>query len=48
MLSNQRTDRVVELYERLGFKLEEHKAPRMISCNGDRTPAVEVIATRGI
>jgi DNA adenine methylase len=48
VLSNQKTDRVVELYERLGFNLEYRDAPRMISCNGDRTPAVEVIATKGL
>ena len=48
VLSNQKTDRVVELYDRLGFDLRFESAPRMISCNGDRTPAVEVIATRGL
>ena len=31
-----------------GFDLRFENAPRMISCNGDRTPAVEVIATRGL
>jgi DNA adenine methylase len=48
VLSNQRTDRIVKLYTGLGFTLDEKPAPRMISCNGDRTPAVEVIATRGL
>ena len=48
VLSNQKTDRVVELYRRLGFKLMFANAPRMIACNGDRTPAVEVIATRSL
>jgi DNA adenine methylase len=48
VLSNQRTDRIVKLYTDLGFTLDEKPAPRMISCNGDRTPAVEVIATRGL
>ena len=48
VLSNQKTDRIVELYRRLGFELKEYEAPRMIACNGDRTKAVEVIATRGV
>ena len=48
VLSNQKTDRVVDLYHELGFDLEFRPAPRMIACNGDRTPAVEVIATRGL
>ena len=37
-----------ELYRDLHFDLEFRNAPRMISANGDRTPAVEVIATRNI
>ena len=48
VLSNQATERICHLYERLGFKLKKVPAPRRISCNGDRTPATEVIATRGI
>jgi DNA adenine methylase len=48
VLSNQKTKRVVELYRRLGFRLRFMDAPRMISCNGDRTKAVEVIATRNL
>ncbi len=48
VLSNQATARVVELYESLDFDLQYLKAPRMISCNGDRTPAVEVIAKRNL
>jgi DNA adenine methylase len=47
VLSNQATDRIVALYRRLGFRLEFKQAPRMISCNGDRRKATEVIATRG-
>jgi DNA adenine methylase len=47
VLSNQATDRIRKLYRRLGFKLRLMEAPRMISCNGDRTKAIEVIATRG-
>jgi DNA adenine methylase len=47
VLSNQKTERVEKLYRDLGFDLEFREAPRMISCNGDRTKATEVIATRG-
>jgi DNA adenine methylase len=46
ILSNQGTERIVALYERLGFKLRFLDAPRRISCNGDRRPAKEVLATR--
>lgn len=48
VLSNQATERVVDLYRRLGFRLRFVDAPRMISCTGDRSPAREVIATRGL
>ncbi|HLT57295.1 MAG TPA: Dam family site-specific DNA-(adenine-N6)-methyltransferase [Limnochordales bacterium] len=44
VLSNQATERVVHLYQRLGFHLEFLDAPRMISSDGDRTPAREVLA----
>ena len=47
VLSNQATARIKKLYRDLGFKLKLMQAPRMISCNGDRTKATEVIATRG-
>jgi DNA adenine methylase len=48
VISNQATDRIVNLYEGLGFTLRFLKAPRMISCDGDRTPAREVLAFRGV
>jgi len=48
VLSNQATDRIISLYEGLGFKLDFYQAPRMINCTGDRTPAKEVLATKGI
>jgi DNA adenine methylase len=48
VLSNQATDRVKELYGSLGFEMRFLEAPRMISCNGDRTKAVEVVATRNL
>ena len=46
--SNQKTDRVVRLYRRLGFRLKSLDGPRKISCNGDRTPAREILATKGL
>ena len=48
VLSNQATERIIELYESLGFTLKFLQAPRMISCTGDRTPAREVLATKSI
>jgi DNA adenine methylase len=48
ILSNQATDRIVELYGRLGFRLDFLSAPRRISCTGDRTPAKEVLAFRNL
>lgn len=48
ILSNQATDRVVELYRQMGFSLQILSAPRMINNTGNRTPAREVLATKGI
>jgi DNA adenine methylase len=48
ILSNQATSRIVALYERLGFTLKFLRAPRMISCTGDRTPALEVLALKNL
>ncbi|HEY7346856.1 MAG TPA: Dam family site-specific DNA-(adenine-N6)-methyltransferase [Ktedonobacterales bacterium] len=48
VLSNQATERIVRLYESLGFTLRFYQAPRMISCTGDRTPAKEVLALKNI
>lgn len=48
VLSNQATGRIVNLYEQLGFTLTYLQAPRQISCNGDRTPAQEVLAMRNV
>lgn len=48
VLSNQATPRIVALYRRLGFALRFLQAPRFISCNGDRTPAKEVLATKNL
>jgi DNA adenine methylase len=46
--SNQATDRILELYGDHGFQMTLLDAPRMISCTGDRSPAKEMLATRGI
>ncbi len=48
VLVNQATQRIRHLYTSLGFALSELKAPRRINCNGDRTPATEVFATRNV
>lgn len=45
VISNQATERIVELYSSLGFQIEYTMAPRAISCNGNRDAAREVIAT---
>lgn len=46
--SNQATPRILALYHAHGFKIVQVEAPRAISCTGDRTPAVEILAIRGI
>jgi DNA adenine methylase len=48
ILSNQATPRIVKLYRQLGYSLKFLHAPRRISCNGDRTPAEEVLAIRNL
>jgi DNA adenine methylase len=48
VLSNQATPRIVRLYRSLGFDLHFLKAPRLISCSGDRTPADEVLALKNL
>jgi DNA adenine methylase len=46
--SNLATPRIIALYEHLGFTLTYLNAPRKISCNGNRTPAREMLATRNL
>jgi len=46
--SNQATDRIVDLYRSLGFRVKFLDAPRRISCNGDRKPAKEILAYKGL
>jgi DNA adenine methylase len=48
VLSNQATERIVQLYASRGFDLTFLPAPRRISCTGDRSPAAEVLAVRGL
>ncbi|HKY42199.1 MAG TPA: Dam family site-specific DNA-(adenine-N6)-methyltransferase [Pyrinomonadaceae bacterium] len=48
ILSNQATKQILELYGDLGYLLVKLPAPRRISCNGDRTPAEEVLALRNL
>jgi DNA adenine methylase len=46
--SNKATARILELYEGLGFNVEIIKVGRSISCNGDRQPVDEMLATKNI
>jgi DNA adenine methylase len=48
VLVNQATPRIETLYRDFGFNVAYLNAPRRISCNGDRTPAREVFATRNL
>ena len=48
VLSNQSTERVQALYRKLGYVVTILKAPRLINCTGDRTPAQEVLAIRNL
>lgn len=48
ILSNQATKRILELYQDLRFTLVELSGPRKISCTGDRSPALEVLALKNI
>ena len=48
LLSNQATNRIVNLYRRLGFRLKFLEAPRRINSNGNRDAAREVLATRNV
>jgi DNA adenine methylase len=48
VLSNQATKRIIDLYTKYGFDLEFYAAPRRISCNGDRSAATEVLATKNL
>jgi DNA adenine methylase len=45
---NAATPEMLELYQDLGFDVEVKEVARSISCNGDRTPALEMIATKNL
>ncbi len=44
--SNQATNRIIELYSDLGFKLLFLDGPRFISCDGNRDKAKEILAIK--
>ena len=46
--TNQATPRILDLYAGAGFRIETLLAPRRIASSGDRTPALEMLATRNI
>lgn len=48
VLSNQATPRIMRLYDDLGFQTRVISAPRRISCDGNRSPAEEVLAIRNL
>lgn len=48
VVSNQATDRILNLYRDLGFDVQTISAPRRISCNGDRAAVMEMLATKNI
>lgn len=46
--TNQATPRILELYQDAGFRVQTLAAPRRIACTGDRTPALEILATKNL
>lgn len=48
VLLNQSTPRVDAMYRKLGYIVTYLDAPRRISCDGDRTPKKEILATRNL
>ncbi|MCY9861288.1 Dam family site-specific DNA-(adenine-N6)-methyltransferase [Vibrio coralliirubri] len=47
VITNSDTPRLRELYKEMGFLVYQHTMPRMISCNGERQRAKELIAFKG-
>lgn len=45
--SNSHTDRIIDLYKSKGFSVYTGIAPRRISCSGDRSSVLEVLAMKG-
>ncbi len=48
VVSNQATSRIIKLYKKLGFRINKLSAPRMISCNGNRAEAMEILAFKNV
>jgi len=48
VLVNQATERMEKLYRSLGYVVRFLRAPRRISCTGDRTPAREIMGMRNV
>lgn len=46
--SNQATPRIIRLYRSVGFSVRKIRAPRRISCTGDRSEALEILAVKGL
>lgn len=48
VVTNQATTRILKAYQAAGFTLTTLLAPRRIASSGDRTPALEMLATKNI
>lgn len=48
VVTNQATPRILALYTEAGFAVKTLLAPRRIASSGDRTPALEMLATKNI
>ena len=48
VLVNQATERIVRLYRTCGYAVRFLSAPRRITCRPDRTPTIEILATRNL
>ena len=48
VISNKATERILDLYEVNGFNTEIIEVPRRISCDGNRKPVLEMLATKNV
>jgi DNA adenine methylase len=48
VVSNAATDRIIQMYQGYGFKIELLNAKRSVSCNGDRKQVQEMLATKNL
>ncbi|GAB3583500.1 DNA adenine methylase [Hymenobacter daeguensis] len=48
VITNQATARIMEAYQAAGFSITTLLAPRRIASSGNRTPALEMLATKNI